>query len=397
MVKYVSPVTNLLEKGARTFNVKAFGAVGNGTANDTSAIQSAFDAANAAGGGVVFFPPGIYYCDPVYAYDKVSAEGAGSGVSTIKRRPATTTNPDSVGNINWHGSSDSYFTGFFIRSLAIDGNKANVTVNIGAGGDPYDVEGFSFKFCQQFTVDSCRASNAYSEGFDLDDCKDGTIINSVMVDNGGSGVHCSIGTTNMRIVNNYATGNGTMNDRSGFDQYSAASNCVFIGNISENNNRNYGIAGSGAIFVGNKSQGTTTSNDIYTGVTGSKGTYRYQSGDGTNSMRGAREEQEGWGYVQGDGSNTYASKTVTFPEPFDEVPIVTYSGLGVKTTAGAPNTPSSATNSINSFRSNIWNAVDVTTTGFTIICNGSSTLATSSYPIFHWRAAGTLKADTTET
>ena len=43
-------------------NVKdaAYGALGNGSANDTAAIQAAIDAASAAGGGIVWFPAGTY-------------------------------------------------------------------------------------------------------------------------------------------------------------------------------------------------------------------------------------------------------------------------------------------------------------------------------------------------
>lgn len=41
-------------------NVRQFGAAGDGTTNDTPAIQAAIDAANAAGGGIVYFPPGTY-------------------------------------------------------------------------------------------------------------------------------------------------------------------------------------------------------------------------------------------------------------------------------------------------------------------------------------------------
>ena len=40
-------------------NVRQFGAKGDGTSDDTKAIQSAIDAA-AARGGAVFVPPGIY-------------------------------------------------------------------------------------------------------------------------------------------------------------------------------------------------------------------------------------------------------------------------------------------------------------------------------------------------
>ena len=45
---------------AGTFNVKAFGAKGDGKANDAAAINKAITAANAAGGGIVQFPGGTY-------------------------------------------------------------------------------------------------------------------------------------------------------------------------------------------------------------------------------------------------------------------------------------------------------------------------------------------------
>jgi hypothetical protein len=42
------------------FNVKSFGATGNGATDDAVAIQKAIDACNSAGGGIVYFPVGIY-------------------------------------------------------------------------------------------------------------------------------------------------------------------------------------------------------------------------------------------------------------------------------------------------------------------------------------------------
>jgi polygalacturonase len=47
-------------KNARVFNVKSFGATGDGKTLDTDAINKAIDSANAAGGGTVFFPAGTY-------------------------------------------------------------------------------------------------------------------------------------------------------------------------------------------------------------------------------------------------------------------------------------------------------------------------------------------------
>ncbi|MCP2328763.1 polygalacturonase [Hamadaea flava] len=45
---------------AATYNVKNYGATGNGSTNDSAAIQKAIDAAAAAGGGIVQFPSGTY-------------------------------------------------------------------------------------------------------------------------------------------------------------------------------------------------------------------------------------------------------------------------------------------------------------------------------------------------
>jgi len=68
------------------FNVKssAYGATGDGVTDDTAAVQAAFDAAQAAGGGVVFFPRGSYFLDnAVTVGATVSLLGVGPAGSYI--------------------------------------------------------------------------------------------------------------------------------------------------------------------------------------------------------------------------------------------------------------------------------------------------------------------------
>lgn len=48
--------TPVIDEGGQVYNVKAYGAMGNGTTDDTAAIQAAYNAAKAAGGGTVYFP-----------------------------------------------------------------------------------------------------------------------------------------------------------------------------------------------------------------------------------------------------------------------------------------------------------------------------------------------------
>ena len=55
-----------------TFNVRHFGAVGDGTANDAPAINRAIDACHAAGGGTVFVPSGMYTTGSVHLKSNVT-------------------------------------------------------------------------------------------------------------------------------------------------------------------------------------------------------------------------------------------------------------------------------------------------------------------------------------
>jgi hypothetical protein len=83
-----------IESPSGTFNVKDYGAIGNGVADDTAAIQAAIDAlprvvdypAPYHSGGVVYFPPGKYIVTDtiiINAWRAVRLVGAGKGASTI--------------------------------------------------------------------------------------------------------------------------------------------------------------------------------------------------------------------------------------------------------------------------------------------------------------------------
>lgn len=76
---------------AAVFNVKTYGALGNGNADDTTAIQNALNAA--AGNGVLYFPAGIYNVTQTLqtSAGSVTIQGEGNNLSTVRLVASDTT------------------------------------------------------------------------------------------------------------------------------------------------------------------------------------------------------------------------------------------------------------------------------------------------------------------
>ena len=97
---------NLPKIPAHTFNVRDLGAKGDGTTNDTAAIQSAIDAAAKAGGGLVEFPAGVYPSGPLHlasALDLHLASGATLLMLPLDKYPGgTARGEDFLSGANLH-------------------------------------------------------------------------------------------------------------------------------------------------------------------------------------------------------------------------------------------------------------------------------------------------------
>jgi hypothetical protein len=67
------------DRGARTFNVRDFGAKGDGTTLDTAAVQAAIDACNRDQGGIVLVPAGVFVIGTVELKSNVTLRLAAQG------------------------------------------------------------------------------------------------------------------------------------------------------------------------------------------------------------------------------------------------------------------------------------------------------------------------------
>lgn len=131
---------------AGTYNVRDYGAVGDGVTDDRAAIQAALDACRTAGGGVVYLPAGTYAInssiihptDPTVTVCLVIGSDttlAGDGVgATILRLGASMPNQlFFLNNYNRLTNADHDIT---IAQLEIDGNAANQAASVDAQNGP---------------------------------------------------------------------------------------------------------------------------------------------------------------------------------------------------------------------------------------------------------------------
>jgi polygalacturonase len=78
------------------FNVANYGAVGDGVATNTTAIQAAIDAASEAGGGIVEIPAGTFLCGPIHLASKINLHldaGCILRMLPLDKYPGGTVNP----------------------------------------------------------------------------------------------------------------------------------------------------------------------------------------------------------------------------------------------------------------------------------------------------------------
>jgi hypothetical protein len=123
---------------ADSYDVTLYGAFGDGSTDDSDAIQDATNACAAAGGGVVYFPPGTYITSGRSLGTNVRWVGAGKRASVLKLKDSA--NEQIVYSSAVHGC------GLF--DLGFDGNNANQS-----GGDYQPV---SFAECNNVEIHNIR-------------------------------------------------------------------------------------------------------------------------------------------------------------------------------------------------------------------------------------------------
>jgi polygalacturonase len=120
--------------GADTFNVRDYGAMGDGNALDTAAVNKAIDAAAAAGGGTVVFPAGNYLCYSIRLKSNIALliDHGATIIAAAQPQPGQPGYDDSEPNLWGDLVYQDFGHSHWRNSLIWGGNLENISI-LGTG------------------------------------------------------------------------------------------------------------------------------------------------------------------------------------------------------------------------------------------------------------------------
>lgn len=203
----------------RAFNVKRYGAIGDGNADDTAEIQAAIDDAEVVG-GIVYFPIGVYKLTAALTVNSpaVHIKGASHWFSIIKQ---TANNLAGINVDTDHCHIENIRMQYGGAGAAINGS-VGIKLTSGVGhyvNNVYFTESWYRNLetvdAYQWTIKRCMFANAV-----LEDCHFQSVANPDTGDNFFEHNHCttSTGTTyalhwesggGMHVINNKLIGHAT--------------------------------------------------------------------------------------------------------------------------------------------------------------------------------------------
>ncbi|MGI9091544.1 MAG: glycosyl hydrolase family 28-related protein [Gemmatimonadaceae bacterium] len=196
-------------------NVKAapYNAAGDGTTNDAGAIQAALTAANTAGGGVVFLPPGTYIINRyLLIYSNTYLRGSGMGVTTIKCGSGFTaggTAPLGGGYSMLQTNAASGMVNVAVSDLTFDGNESVNRATLSGAGNRVSSYLVDMRGVTGLAVDRVATRNTWTYNIVVFNCSrfrvtqcDVQSVNTSGVYNQMDGIHI-LGSNQGRIVGNH--------------------------------------------------------------------------------------------------------------------------------------------------------------------------------------------------
>lgn len=218
------------------YNVKDFGAQGNGTTVDRNAIQDAIDAAWEAGGGDVYIPTGTYIVTGtpgdksdgcIVIRDNVNVYGDGMGQTILKVKDGWSGDITGIVRSEYNVETHNYS----LKNLTLDGNRDSTTGKIDGfytgvkpedtradtnvmvdGVEILDCSGYGFDPHEQTLFLTIKNSVAHGNGLDgfvADYIVNGVYENNIAYNNDRHGFNVTTSTHDFVLRDNKAYDNGS--------------------------------------------------------------------------------------------------------------------------------------------------------------------------------------------
>jgi hypothetical protein len=193
--RYLNLSSNNAASDLGVYNVKDYGAVGDGVTNDGPACQAAVNAADDAGGGIVFFPPGTYNVGEstesltcassgtatdygIFIFSNIHVVGSGQGATIIQRHSDVSMSPicfygvcvnASIKHLSINGRWPTFTTGN--HGITDDGDTLNVTLTCAIEDvESYNHRSYGIAFenhdLQGCVIDNCYIHDIGGDGID---------------------------------------------------------------------------------------------------------------------------------------------------------------------------------------------------------------------------------------
>lgn len=217
-----------------TINVRDFGAVGDGQADDTAAIRKAL-AALPTRDSVLYFPPGHYRTDVIKAKSFTTYKGDSAWAYSFRAPGGTVISPlkpDQPCLIDAGKAQGTYFLNLTLRGTIEEDNPGDGAWNEGGKPATHNMAGISYVGgCDRTVIEGCRIERFSGSGVVLTaggvwtirhslllfnrlhglqaaGAPDGWVLDSMLTANGGAGltVGASVTITGNRIEHNHRAG-----------------------------------------------------------------------------------------------------------------------------------------------------------------------------------------------
>jgi hypothetical protein len=141
-----------------TVSVKDFGAVGDGTTDDTAAIQAALDAVGLAGGGTVSLPLGTYKVSAlIFKYNRIRFVGSGNGSKLLCSSDPTTSHQPTV----WIARNDCVIEGIYFSYTTWNDTAYASFAGTRPGGNSYYGCHVAVNYTELYTSASSGVYNTF--------------------------------------------------------------------------------------------------------------------------------------------------------------------------------------------------------------------------------------------